>query len=180
MDTSEDKKVLRKALIVQRLNLPDRLHRVHLLQGVMRFWLMERPDAVIGAYWPIKGEFDPLPALHRWKEDGELLGGITWGTYNGAHCTCTIALAPGHNPIHFLTQGLNYSFSQLALRRLTFIVDEGNISSINLCTKLGAILEATLRAASPDGDLLIFALFPENCKLWKRFDEKRRRTPAKS
>jgi 5-formyltetrahydrofolate cyclo-ligase len=23
--------------------------------------------------WPIKGEFDPLPALHRWKEDGELL-----------------------------------------------------------------------------------------------------------
>ena len=73
MDTSEDKKVLRKALIVQRLNLPDRLHRVHLLQGVMRFWLMERPDAVIGAYWPIKGEFDPLPALHRWKEDGELL-----------------------------------------------------------------------------------------------------------
>jgi 5-formyltetrahydrofolate cyclo-ligase len=28
---------------------------------------------VIGAYWPIKGEFDPLPALHRWKEDGELL-----------------------------------------------------------------------------------------------------------
>lgn len=115
-----------------------------------------------------------------WEEDGELLGGITWGTYNGAHCTCTIALAPGHNPIHFLTQGLNYSFSQLALRRLTFIVDEGNISSINLCTKLGAILEATLRAASPDGDLLIFALFPENCKLWKRFDEKRRRTPAKS
>ena len=30
-------------------------------------------DSVIGAYWPIKGEFDPLPALHRWKEDGELL-----------------------------------------------------------------------------------------------------------
>ena len=28
---------------------------------------------MIGAYWPIKGEFDPLPALHRWKEDGELL-----------------------------------------------------------------------------------------------------------
>jgi 5-formyltetrahydrofolate cyclo-ligase len=73
MDTSEDKKVLRKALIEQRLNLPDRLQRAHLLQGVMRFWLMDRPDAVIGAYWPIKGEFDPLPALHRWKEDGELL-----------------------------------------------------------------------------------------------------------
>ena len=24
----------------------------------------------IGAYWPIKGEFDPLPALFRWSEGG--------------------------------------------------------------------------------------------------------------
>ena len=39
----------------------------------MRIWLVGRPDTVIGAYWPIKGEFDPLPALHCWKEDGELL-----------------------------------------------------------------------------------------------------------
>ena len=61
------------ALIEQRLNMPDRLQRADLLQRVMRIWLVGRPDTVIGAYWPIKGEFDPLPALHRWKEDGELL-----------------------------------------------------------------------------------------------------------
>ena len=73
MDKSEHKKALRQALIEQRLNLPDRLDRAEMLQRVMRIWLVGRPDAVIGAYWPIKGEFDPLPALHRWKEDGELL-----------------------------------------------------------------------------------------------------------
>ena len=78
MDNSEDskaaaKKALRKALLDQRLNLPDRLQQADLLQQVLRIWLVGRPDAVIGAYWPIKGEFDPLPALHRWKEDGELL-----------------------------------------------------------------------------------------------------------
>jgi hypothetical protein len=73
MDTSEEKRSLRKALIDQRLNLPDRLERADLLQRVMRIWLVGRPDTMIGAYWPIKGEFDPLPALHRWKEDGELL-----------------------------------------------------------------------------------------------------------
>ena len=49
------------------------MQRADLLQRVMRIWLVGRPDTVIGAYWPIKGEFDPLPALHRWKEDGELL-----------------------------------------------------------------------------------------------------------
>ena len=73
MDKSDHKKVLRQRLIEQRLNLVDRLARAEFLQRVMRIWLVGRPDTVIGAYWPIKGEFDPLPALHRWKEDGELL-----------------------------------------------------------------------------------------------------------
>ena len=68
-----DKPSTRQALIATRLNLPDRLARVEALQRVMRIWLFGRSDTVIGAYWPIKGEFDPLPALHRWKEDGELL-----------------------------------------------------------------------------------------------------------
>ncbi|WP_427914679.1 5-formyltetrahydrofolate cyclo-ligase [Ramlibacter sp. MMS24-I3-19] len=73
MDKPEDKTALRKRLVEQRLGLPDRLQRADLLQRVMRIWLVGRPDVSIGAYWPIKGEFDPLPALHRWKEDGELL-----------------------------------------------------------------------------------------------------------
>ena len=68
-----EKKALRQVLIEQRLSLPDRLQRADLLQQVMRIWLVGRSDVVVGAYWPIKGEFDPLPALHRWKEDGELI-----------------------------------------------------------------------------------------------------------
>ena len=67
-----DKAAVRKALIEQRLNLPDRGQRADLLQRVMRIWLFNRPDTVIGAYWPIKGEFDPLPALYRWQEDAAL------------------------------------------------------------------------------------------------------------
>jgi 5,10-methenyltetrahydrofolate synthetase len=72
-DQAQEKKALRAALIAQRNQLPDRQVREDLLQRVMRIWLVGRPDIVIGAYWPIKGEFDPLPALHRWKEDGELI-----------------------------------------------------------------------------------------------------------
>ncbi len=67
-----DKLSTRKALIEERLNLPDRLQRADLLQRVMRIWLVGRSDEVIGAYWPIKGEFDPLPALYRWQEDAIL------------------------------------------------------------------------------------------------------------
>jgi 5,10-methenyltetrahydrofolate synthetase len=73
MDIKNGKKSLRERLIRERLDLPNRLELSEQLQRVMRFWLVDRQDTVIGAYWPIKGEFDPLPALHRWKEDGELL-----------------------------------------------------------------------------------------------------------
>jgi len=69
-----DKQTLRKELVTRRENLNDKLHRITALTQTMRMWLFGRSDLVIGAYWPIKGEFDPLPALHRWKEDGELLG----------------------------------------------------------------------------------------------------------
>jgi 5-formyltetrahydrofolate cyclo-ligase len=67
-----DKNSTRKALVQARLDMPDRLLRADLLQRVMRIWLVGRPDEVIGAYWPIKGEFDPLPALYRWQEDAIL------------------------------------------------------------------------------------------------------------
>ena len=68
-----DKKSLRQQLITQRAELNNRYALTLALQQVMRIWLVGREDTMIGAYWPIKGEFDPLPALHRWKEDGELL-----------------------------------------------------------------------------------------------------------
>ncbi|MDD5325074.1 MAG: 5-formyltetrahydrofolate cyclo-ligase [Polaromonas sp.] len=67
-----DKLSIRKALVESRLNMPDRLARADLLQRVLRIWLVGRADEVIGAYWPIKGEFDPLPALYRWQEDAVL------------------------------------------------------------------------------------------------------------
>jgi 5-formyltetrahydrofolate cyclo-ligase len=71
-DKGRERKQLRAALLAARQSLPDRVERARALQQVMRIWLVGRTDTVIGAYWPIKGEFDPLPALHRWKEDGEL------------------------------------------------------------------------------------------------------------
>jgi len=67
-----DKLSTRKSLVQSRLDMPDRLARADLLQRVMRIWLVGSTHEVIGAYWPIKGEFDPLPALYRWQEDAVL------------------------------------------------------------------------------------------------------------
>jgi 5-formyltetrahydrofolate cyclo-ligase len=63
-----DRTALRARLIAAREALPDRLERAVHLQSVLRVWLVGRREVSIGAYWPIKGEFDPLPALYRWTE----------------------------------------------------------------------------------------------------------------
>ena len=71
-DVSPDRvaanEALRKKLVAARQALPDRLERAVALQQVLRVWLVGRREVSIGAYWPIKGEFDPLPALYRWTE----------------------------------------------------------------------------------------------------------------
>jgi 5,10-methenyltetrahydrofolate synthetase len=68
LEPSRDKKTLRRQLQAERMNLIDRHQRSMQLQEVLRVWLVGRRERTIGAYWPIKGEFDALPALYRWSE----------------------------------------------------------------------------------------------------------------
>jgi 5,10-methenyltetrahydrofolate synthetase len=72
IEPSQDKRTLRKQLQAERQSLVDRHQRSVHLQEVLRVWLVARRERTIGAYWPIKGEFDALPALYRWSEADEL------------------------------------------------------------------------------------------------------------
>jgi 5-formyltetrahydrofolate cyclo-ligase len=69
--STDERTPLRQKLIAARQALPDRHERAVALQSVLRVWLVSRPETTIGGYWPIKGEFDPLPALYRWSEADE-------------------------------------------------------------------------------------------------------------
>jgi 5,10-methenyltetrahydrofolate synthetase len=71
LEPSRDKKLLRRQLQAERQSLIDRHQRSMQLQEVLRVFLAMREDVAIGAYWPIKGEFDALPALYRWSEADE-------------------------------------------------------------------------------------------------------------
>jgi 5-formyltetrahydrofolate cyclo-ligase len=70
LDLASYKKVQRVTLLAARQELPDRVNLVNSLQQALRIWLITRTDTCIAGYWPIRGEFDPLPALHRWQEAG--------------------------------------------------------------------------------------------------------------
>lgn len=111
-------------------------------------------------------------------KDNKLIAGLVFHDANGAHCMVNIAIEGGSFPPDLLKWGLRYVFKQLQLKRLTFIIKASNIASINLVRKLGAIHEATLQDADITGNLLIYALFPQNCKIWSRLNgqERGRRT----
>jgi 5,10-methenyltetrahydrofolate synthetase len=68
LEPARDKATLRRQLQAERLAMVDRHERAMHLQEVLRVWLVGRDESSIGAYWPIKGEFDALPALFRWSE----------------------------------------------------------------------------------------------------------------
>lgn len=67
-EPTRDRAQLRRQLQAERLALFDRHLRASQLQESLRVWLVSRQEQAIGAYWPIKGEFDALPALYRWGE----------------------------------------------------------------------------------------------------------------
>lgn len=114
-----------------------------------------------------------------WVKSSQLVAGLVFHDSNGSHCLVNIAVDGRTFPIGLLKAGLRYSFGQLQLKRLTFVISESNIRSQELCANLGAVPEATLRDADINGNLLIYALFPENCKIWSRINgQGRRASPA--
>jgi 5-formyltetrahydrofolate cyclo-ligase len=74
LEPTRDKKQLRRQLQAERMAMIDRHERAMHLQEVLRVWLVRRDETAIGAYWPIKGEFDALPALFRWTEGEDVKG----------------------------------------------------------------------------------------------------------
>jgi 5,10-methenyltetrahydrofolate synthetase len=65
-----DKAALRRRLLADRRAMPDRAERVARLERGLASWLASRSETVIGAYWPIRGEFDPLSVLADWLAAG--------------------------------------------------------------------------------------------------------------
>jgi len=126
----------------------------------------------VGAHGGGKAPDSSCTALGWLNPQNQLEGGIVYYEYNGAHCLVNIALIGKKFPVSLLRAGLFYPFAQLKLKRLTFLISEGNIASQALVRRLGAIPEATLRDADINGNLLIYALFPENCKFWSRLNGK--------
>lgn len=100
-----------------------------------------------------------------WARRGQLVAGVAYADWNGPNVCCHIASDGSKRwaTRAFLWTIFDYPFNQLKVKRITVCVGEGNSASRRFVQHLGFELEATLRAAHPSGDLLVYRMFSEGC-----------------
>lgn len=125
-------------------------------------WVMEK----LGASW-FPGHSVSIGLVEIDGEGkGEILAGVLYENFNKVSVVCDIAAVPGKRWLtrDYLWYIFYYPFVQLNCRRITTVVSSGNKESIRFTEALGFTLEATLKDAHPDGDLLIYKMMKESCR----------------
>lgn len=116
-------------------------------------WVMDK----VGAYT------ERMTALG-WEVDGVIVAGTAFENYNGNNMFGhqRIDKAP---PREYWFCVADYIFSHCGCKRFTATVESDNIQAIRLNKHIGFEIEATLKDAGHNGDLLIMVLWPKKCKM---------------
>ena len=97
-------------------------------------------------------------------KDGQLNAGVLYEDWNGANIMCHIRGDGRWANRRFLSVIFDYPFNQIKARRITVGIKDSNLKSIELVRHMGFELECKLTQATPDGDLLLFRMFKEDCR----------------
>ena len=121
-------------------------------------WVAEKTG---GAWTPQRGA-----AIGK-ISDNTLVAGVIYEDFNKVNVVCHIAGEGVWATREFLNAIFDYPFNQLKVNRITVPVDGSNAKSIALVERLGFKIEARLLRATPTNDLLIYAMFKDDCKYIK-------------
>lgn len=97
--------------------------------------------------------------------DNTLIAGVAYDGFNGAQVLMHVRIDDKRALTReFVWFSFWYPFEQLKVRRVTGLVAKKNKAARSLDEHLGFKLEATLKAAHPTGDLLVYRLFKDECR----------------
>jgi len=111
----------------------------------------------------------PVVSAIGWERDGRLTAGIYFDTMNSNNVFAHIA-STGLMPVELLAAAMAYTFRQLEVDRVTFMIDSDNQRCIDFVTTMGAFPEGRLRGARKGGDVLLYVLWKDN-RFWKKLCE---------
>ena len=104
---------------------------------------------------------------------GEIVAVSMWAGFNGASVYSHIAIEGRLNKefFEFLWFSFYYAFEQLKVKKIIGLVEASNEKALKLDKHLGYEIEATIKDASPTGDLHILTITKSQCKyLEKRYN----------
>lgn len=101
-------------------------------------------------------------------EDDKILAVVLFEDYNGVNCSMHVAASVTDKARwltkEFLFACFDYPFRQLKCKRVTGLVPAKNMAARRFDEHLGFILEATLKDAWPDDNLLVYRMYREECR----------------
>lgn len=99
------------------------------------------------------------------EENGQLIAGVVFDYYNGASiCMHIAAVGKRWMVREYLWYSFHYPFNELKVKRITGLVGAKNMEARRFDEHLGFKLETVLKDAHPDGDLLVYRMFKEDCR----------------
>ena len=103
-----------------------------------------------------------------------LVAGIWFEQFNGANMMMHVAADPDFRA-RWMTRELlwytfHYPFIECGCRRVTGVISASNKEAIEFDERIGFRYEATLKDAAPDGDMLVYVMFREDCRWLKLRD----------
>lgn len=104
------------------------------------------------------------PKCIGYELDGEIRGGVVYTNYTRANVFASIALTAPMTK-RFLHAIFWCPFEQFGVRHISCAIEESNLKSINLCSRLGFSLEGRLRESAINGeDVLMMGMLKRECR----------------
>ena len=136
---------------------------------------MENVVATEGAF--SEGRGVGLLDIDEERNEATIIAGCWFEKWNGVNLNIHIAATPGRRWMtrEFLRYCFAYPFEQLGCKRVTGYVEATNVEARKFDEHLGFELEATLKDASPTGDVLVYVMWREKCR-WLKLKPREPRT----
>jgi len=98
---------------------------------------------------------------------GKIVSGIVINGITDSNASCHIAVTkPTKKLPELIWHAQAYSFGQLGLRRLTAFIEDHNVASLRINSKIGFEDEFVMKSAGTGGcDVIVRVLWPQNFKL---------------
>ena len=96
----------------------------------------------------------------------EMIACVWYEGWNGVNMNIHVAAKPGKRWMtrEFLHATFHYPFDLCGAKRLTGLVASNNFAAQRFDEHIGFKLEARLKDAAPGGDLLVYAMFRDECR----------------